>query len=238
MSDVGTEFSEALARIATARHQAQLWSAVKQFAGLLGYTHVSGADAAGLARGASGAVFYTDQPGVPAAIDQHIRYVSTPYVVRALDSDETFLISELRDNPRYSGPWSDLMAIAIRRGDGLAVPVHEEGVARAGFLFGGERPDASVLARAMLQVLSHSAFTHFQRLQTERHLAVPGGLTLREIECLHAIARGESDSVAAGRLGITARTVRFHMDNVKSKLSASSRTQAVAKALQQGLIVG
>jgi LuxR family transcriptional activator of conjugal transfer of Ti plasmids len=38
-------------------------------------------------------------------------------------------------------------------------------------------------------------------------------------------------------LGITTRTVVFHLENARSKLSASTVTQAVAEAAQRGLIL-
>jgi DNA-binding CsgD family transcriptional regulator len=41
------------------------------------------------------------------------------------------------------------------------------------------------------------------------------------------------DDEIAKLLGITERTVRFHIDSMKLKLSANSRMQAIAKAIQK-----
>jgi DNA-binding CsgD family transcriptional regulator len=58
----------------------------------------------------------------------------------------------------------------------------------------------------------------------------------RELICLNYLGRGMQDGEISRLLGISARTVRFHVDNVKVKLGASSRMQAVAMAIQKRLI--
>lgn len=62
-------------------------------------------------------------------------------------------------------------------------------------------------------------------------------LTQRERQCLFWAARGKKTPETAMILGITARTVVFHIENARSKLGASTVTQAVAEAMHRGLIV-
>ena len=236
MSDLNTRFADALGRIESASPVALIWTIVKEFSALLGYTHLAGADAARLAGGATNAIFYTDAPRVPAEIDRTYSYASAPFVARVLRSPDTFLLSELRDDTKTAGPWTTLLADVVKRGEGLIVPVYEGGEPLAGFIFGGEKPNTSAQVRAMLQVLSHAAFARYRRLQSPSSQSAPHGLTVREIQCLRAIAAGQTDSQAGAKLSISPRTVRFHVNNAKTKLKAKTRMQAIAKAMSEKII--
>jgi DNA-binding response OmpR family regulator len=61
-------------------------------------------------------------------------------------------------------------------------------------------------------------------------------LTDREIEALTWAARGKTSSEIAMILGLTKRTVDFHIDNARLKLNASTRMHAAVKAAAGGLI--
>jgi DNA-binding CsgD family transcriptional regulator len=61
-------------------------------------------------------------------------------------------------------------------------------------------------------------------------------LTPREIEVLACIGEGLSNKAVARRLGISAHTVKFHVEAVFAKLGARSRADAVAKGLRRHLI--
>lgn len=61
-------------------------------------------------------------------------------------------------------------------------------------------------------------------------------LTPREMDILSAIGDGLSNKAVARRLGISAHTVKFHLEAIFAKLDATSRAEAVAKGLRQGLI--
>jgi DNA-binding NarL/FixJ family response regulator len=64
----------------------------------------------------------------------------------------------------------------------------------------------------------------------------PGALTGREREVLRLIAEGLSNKQISRSLGITERTVKFHVTSIFNKLGADNRAQAVALAIQQGLV--
>ena len=58
----------------------------------------------------------------------------------------------------------------------------------------------------------------------------------REVETLTWVARGKTSAEIAEILGLTKRTVDFHIDNARTKLGAATRTQAVIKAATGRLI--
>lgn len=69
--------------------------------------------------------------------------------------------------------------------------------------------------------------------------APPGeeeGLTKRELEILGLMVEGVSNPEIAGRLFVSRSTVKFHVSNILMKLGAATRTEAVAIALQRGLL--
>jgi LuxR family maltose regulon positive regulatory protein len=61
-------------------------------------------------------------------------------------------------------------------------------------------------------------------------------LSERELEILQLIATGMSNRDLAEELVVTVGTVKWHLNNIYSKLAVRSRTQAVAKAREIGLI--
>ena len=61
-------------------------------------------------------------------------------------------------------------------------------------------------------------------------------LTPREREVLERLARGRSNKEIAASLGVTERTVKFHVAALFTKLGAGNRTEAVTRAVQAGLV--
>lgn len=58
--------------------------------------------------------------------------------------------------------------------------------------------------------------------------------TAREQEVLAELAQGRTNAEIARRLGISERTVRFHMENLFGRLGVENRVEAVIKAMQLG----
>jgi DNA-binding NarL/FixJ family response regulator len=62
-------------------------------------------------------------------------------------------------------------------------------------------------------------------------------LTPRELEVLAAMADGLSNKAIARRLAISFHTVKFHVAAILEKLGADTRTEAVMRAAQRGLVM-
>jgi DNA-binding NarL/FixJ family response regulator len=90
----------------------------------------------------------------------------------------------------------------------------------------GEVPVQPQLARRLLSQFSRQA----------RGSHPYDALTAREQEVLRLLARGLRNKEMAARLHVSERTINFHLANIYQKLNVSGRTEALSKALEQGLI--
>jgi DNA-binding NarL/FixJ family response regulator len=61
-------------------------------------------------------------------------------------------------------------------------------------------------------------------------------LTVRETEVLSWVARGKASGDIAVLMGISERTVNYHVENAMRKLDVSTRAQAVMRATRDGII--
>lgn len=87
----------------------------------------------------------------------------------------------------------------------------------------------ATLAPEAAQALIHVA--------TQNRELLPGhDLTERERDVLKLMVTGKDNNEIADALIVSRSTVKFHVSNILSKLHASSRTEAVAIALQHNLV--
>ncbi|GMU61471.1 MAG: DNA-binding response regulator [Myxococcaceae bacterium] len=61
-------------------------------------------------------------------------------------------------------------------------------------------------------------------------------LSARETEILQLIAKGVSNSEAAGMLNLSKATIRTHLEHIYRKLEVTNRVEAVTEGLRKGLI--
>ncbi len=64
-----------------------------------------------------------------------------------------------------------------------------------------------------------------------------GLLTPREAEILTLIGRGMSNKAIARSLGISAHTVKYHLEAVFAKLGVRSRAEAATQGMRRGIVV-
>lgn len=87
---------------------------------------------------------------------------------------------------------------------------------------------------ALSQLIDANALPEVQRNRSNDFESL---LTPRELQVLTAMADGASNKAIARRLGISVHTVKFHVAAILVKLDADSRTEAVTKAAQQGIVM-
>ena len=114
----------------------------------------------------------------------------------------------------------------------------------AGYLLKGS-PRADVFAAVRTVAAGNSLLAPVAAsalLRRVRGEGAPGAgsgtpsLTPRERAVLGHLARGLGNKQIATALGISERTVKFHVSSIFSKLGAGNRTDAVTRAVQAGLI--
>lgn len=122
---------------------------------------------------------------------------------------------------------------------GLSIPVQDHAagpglVALIGQDFDLARALAASAAGALVLA---AADLHHSVLSSMRPAAAASAtLTSREIECLRLAALGRTVAETGDVLGITSRTVEFHLKNVTEKLGAANKIHAVAIAISHGLV--
>ncbi len=98
-----------------------------------------------------------------------------------------------------------------------------DGIAR------GEAPVSRELATKILDEFS-------RRLKEDAKAANSEDLTEREKQVLELVAEGATNRDIASRLNVTENTVKYHLKNILEKLHLRNRAQAVAYAMQAGLL--
>lgn len=126
--------------------------------------------------------------------------------------------------------------IALERALELAEP---EGYVRL-FVDEGAAMAALLREAAKRNVMQHYTSQLLAAFTEYAGEAVPNTdlvtLTERELEVMRLVAEGLSDREIADRLTVVLGTVRRHLFNVYSKLGAHSRTKALARARELGLL--
>lgn len=93
-------------------------------------------------------------------------------------------------------------------------------------------------AVAALGELARQALNEAQDLAESLQPVQPGRhpFSPRELQVLRLAAQGMTNKEIAYRLGISERTIQFHMNSIFNKTGTDSRTEAVAMALHKGWI--
>jgi DNA-binding CsgD family transcriptional regulator len=159
----------------------------------------------------------------------------------ALRATRSFLVSEHRDRlmaSQASRRWIETFEAVTGGMDMLVIPVRREGVhIGIGQMCGAPAlfDDASIAA---FTAATNAAFNRRTRLLLEagEAKAPRPTLTPRQRRILDCIAEGMSEADIAERLGISRRTVRFHVDDARNRLGVMTRRLAVDRARRLGLL--
>jgi DNA-binding NarL/FixJ family response regulator len=93
------------------------------------------------------------------------------------------------------------------------------------------------LASALRQAVHGSIFRPLELVGPAKASArEQAGLSKREISILEVLQSGASNQEIAKQLFLAEQTVKFHLTNIYRKLGVSTRTEAVHRAYEQGLV--
>jgi DNA-binding CsgD family transcriptional regulator len=87
-------------------------------------------------------------------------------------------------------------------------------------------------AVAAMSALAEQALTEAQDLVGEGEPAQPQVLSNRELEVLRLVSQGLTNKEIAYRLGLSARTIQYHLNSIFNKTGTATRSEAVAVAYQ------
>jgi transcriptional regulator EpsA len=165
-----------------------------------------------------------------------------------------FLMTLASDAPRELGPAVDEMQraglshVAVH---GVSRPERRHEIESLFLLAGGGGTALGSLLQTIELLIPHLHATYLRAQGLERELAAQPSapaasstaarrpaVTARERQILHWVREGMSNHEIGAVLGISALTVKNHVQKILRKLGASNRAQAVAMALQSRLITG
>ena len=86
------------------------------------------------------------------------------------------------------------------------------------------------------KVMAYAAHSPHPDRPISGSLDLPEALTAREVEVLHLLAQGQSNSEIATHLTLAPGTVRNYVSEICAKLGVSDRTQAAVMAVKIGLL--
>lgn len=229
------EFAELILSLESAASVSDVYAALQNYAKRIGYTRMSAFD---LTRGSQ---CFTD-----ALIHSHLSqsriqnwepvgsFWKHPLVKKSRESVESFPLSavdfgEVSELHCPLGPGVNAKGAA----GGWVVPVHEERLTQAFMTFVDSKPAPNSQAEDLLKLAVYATWNKTKSLADhvpDEKNSTP--LTIREVECLRWAAKGKTHAEAGKLLGISPRTVRFHIQNAKAKMNVDTRIQAVTRMLR------
>jgi DNA-binding NarL/FixJ family response regulator len=142
---------------------------------------------------------------------------------------------------RQRGTPTRVIAFTVFDTDDRIIGAVEAGA--AGYLLKGA-PSAELFEAIRIVHAGGSLLQPLVASTVMRHVAQQGrptttqsvSLTERERDVIQRLARGMSNKEIAAALGVTERTVKFHVASLFTKLGAGNRTEAVTRAVHAGLV--
>ena len=165
-------------------------------------------------------------------------YLTDPMALELGRSYNPFAWSDVQRKRNFTKKQSEIMNYTADCGmdSGFVVPIFETNGNVALVSLAGENvdlPEETRGAATLASIYLHNRLFTLQRMVQEDRVA----LTPREIECLHWVAAGKSDWQIGQILTISAKTVNYHVENVKRKFGVATRIQAVVAAMRQGKLM-
>ena len=171
------------------------------------------------------------QDGAYLQVDPAVRHgmtCLTPFIWPAHDTYE-----------RAQNFWEDARAhgLAVGWAQPVLAPNGVRGmltVSRSGEAFSESEIQVLAMKLAWLSQVAHHGMS--RQIIQKAATTTDTHLTERELEVLRWTAEGKTSGEIAIIIGITERTVNFHINSAMGKLNASNRTAAVVRAVLLGII--
>jgi DNA-binding CsgD family transcriptional regulator len=192
-------------------------------------------------------LYTTQTPEWVARYDQRAYVEIDPRVVDCWDRTAPLIWDQSTMRGR-SAKTDAFLDDALRHGvaSGILVPSRDSFGMRMLVNFNSPIPNPDALRQRAIalrlgDILTFATYFHelFVKSVVSRGLpprSAGAPLSGRERACLVLAARGLTSDDIAKEFGISPRTVQFHFDSIRSKLLASNRQEAIAKAVEAGQI--
>jgi DNA-binding NarL/FixJ family response regulator len=144
----------------------------------------------------------------------HAQYTNTPLVLVSEHGQSDKVIAAFKVGARGFIPMSIVPSVAIQALD---------------FIMGGGSffPPAALAQQTQVGASAKEIGTTQTTLRLQE-----GGLTVRQLEVLERLRKGESNKLIARHLKLRESTVKVHVRQIMRKLGAANRTQAALSAQQ------
>ena len=157
-----------------------------------------------------------------------------PFVWAARECPEDWHVQRFLADANRHGVAAGVV-IALHDGPSRwATVTFDVGVARADSTF-RDRIAPHVSDLLMITVALHGRISMWPQVRASRRRE-HRGLSFRERDCLSLAARGLSSADIGERLSVAERTVNFHFRNIKTKLGAINRPEAIARGISLGIL--
>jgi len=178
-----------------------------------------------------------DYPKEWVRLYQERKYYDVDPIVK--ENFSRFTIQYWADTYRKLRPEKEFVAVAEDFGlcSGYTSGIRNlSGTTGGLFSFAGIDLPRSERTRTVLELVTPHLYQAVERITSSERLERLPVLSAREKEVLKWVAYGKTSWETSVILGISDRTVKFHINNVMKKLNASTRTHAVAIASELGLV--
>lgn len=225
-----SEFHLFLDQVHALSRLSQLTDILLQLGRKQGFRQLTIIDANRLSDGLTNALVFQSPP---LASEEGGQLAFDPRLVWSRHNDEPNSYDEIRAAAGMNlDAWQRALQAPQPEPKGLVVPVHRQGALSWHVEFSGPTMPASRIALSFLHV--GAVIVHDRMFRAlEKSAESTGGpqLTPQEAACIHWAGLGKTNAEVGQIMGISARTARFHIDNVRHKYGAKTRTQAIVVAL-------
>lgn len=178
-----------------------------------------------------------------AGSNRQFAAILDPVSTLALGRSGPIFWRELPTEPQLPQEIRDYLGSAGARSlyDALTIPIHGPNEVCDIWEFGRSAPLGVALGTIATEELCGIAFVASAELRRLRPIGLPAakprhGLSDREIEVLNWCKEGKSYAEIASVMGISSKTVDYHMSNAMRKLGVNQKLTAIVAATKLGII--